>query len=406
MKPSLFFLPLSLVLLSNTFVVSVAEEKQANSLSQLVNREVTRYAEGGEFVGAVTLVARDGKIQDLQAHGVRNLKTSEPVTTDSIFKIHSFTKAITCTAALMLYEQDKFQFDDPVSKWLPEFGTLTVEKEGGGEPVKAEEEMLVKHLFTHTSGLSYKHAGLFSDASSLADVVTALATKPLSFEPGTSWEYGMSIDVLGRLVEIWSEQDFATFLDKEILEPLQMVDTAFYVPQEKEGRRVTIYTSGKDKPTEFSAAPENSKVPRAVPAFCMPGGGLYSTATDYFKFLRMIQNGGEWDGKRYLKPGTRDLMVTNQVPESIGWIRFGKQIRDGFGYGYGFNTVVKKSEWDPAAKVGEAGWGGKASCHYWFEPEAGTIVITLEQIIPYRQSLEPVLKGPVYRALGDSVSAK
>ncbi|MDF1811707.1 MAG: serine hydrolase [Verrucomicrobiales bacterium] len=356
-------------------------ESSKTAFSRAVKKGVEKYAESGEFVGGVTLVGRDGEILDLQAHGVKDLKTREPVTTDSIFKIHSFTKAITCTAALMLYEEGKYQFDDPVFKWIPAF--------------ESDKPILVKHLFTHTSGLSYNYREPFK-AGDLEAVVNALAAKPLSFEPGTSWEYGVSIDVLGRLIEIWSGQNYADFLRERLLDPLGMIDTAFHVPVEKETRRVKIHASEKGDPSDFSLDPENDSVPRERPEFCMPGGGLFSTATDYFRFLRMIENGGEWAGKRYIKPETHRLMITNQVPESVGWVRFGKQVRDGFGYGFGFNTVAKKSEWDPDARPGECGWGGKASCHYWFDPGSGITVITLEQIVPYRRSLEEALKGVIY----------
>jgi len=375
--------------------ISVLAFAEDLSLASEVRSQVAEYAKSGGMIGAVTLVAKGNEIIDLQAHGVRNLDSREPVLPSTIFKIHSFTKAITSCAALMLHEEGKFKFDEPVFKWLPEFATLSIQTEKE-TPVPARNPILVKHLFTHTSGINYKHRDVFK-AGNLEAVIKALAAKPLSFEPGESWEYGMSIDVLGRLIEIWSGRDFADYLDEMILRPLGMVDTAFFVPTDKMDRRITLYSSSKGDGNDFTVDPENKEVPATKPEFCMPGGGLYSTATDYFHFLRMIQNGGEWNGKQYLKPETHRLMVTNQVADSIRWIRFGKEVRDGFGYGYGFNTVVRASEWDPAARVGECGWGGAASCHYWFDPASKITVVTLEQIKPYRSSLEPVLKGVIYR---------
>ncbi len=356
----------------------------SQELRTLVHDAVAAPIAEERLVGAVTLVARDGAILDVQAHGLADRESKRPMTPDTIFRIHSFTKAITSAAALMLYEEGKFQFDDPVSQWLPSF----------------PKTMLVRHLFTHTSGLSYAHRSAL-DAGDSAAVAEAIAKTPFEFEPGTGWVYGTSIDVLGRLVEIWSSQTLDTFFSERIFGPLSMVDTAFHVPGEKRSRLATLYRDDKSPAKRLepsSAAGLNEKpVPSTVPEFCMPGGGLYSTAQDYYRFLQMIQNGGEVDGKRLLKSETVALMQTNQVPSSVGWLRFGQEIRDGFGFGYGFNVVCQPSQWDPNARIGESGWGGAASCHYWMHPDHRLIVLTLEQTMPYRWTLERALKGRLYQ---------
>jgi CubicO group peptidase (beta-lactamase class C family) len=371
-----------------------AMPSRGQDLSTLVRDAVAAPLAEGKLIGAVTLVARDGQIVDLQSHGLADRETKRAMTPDTIFRIHSFTKAVTSAAALMLHEEGKFQFTDPVSRWIPSYANLKV----GGQP--AQREMLVWHLFTHTSGLTYENRSVF-DAGDTAAVAEAIAKTPLAFEPGTSWSYGVSIDVLGRLVEIWSGQPLPQFFQERLFGPLGMTDTAFHVPAEKRNRLATLYRDEEKSPGKFRAAHTaglNEKpVPKQQPQFCMPGGGLYSTATDYYRFLQMIQNDGELDGKRFLKPETVALMRTNQVPANIGWIRFGKELRDGLGFGYGFNVVSEQSQWDPDAKVGEFGWGGAASCHYWMHPDHKLIVITLEQTMPYRWTLERALKAPLYR---------
>jgi CubicO group peptidase (beta-lactamase class C family) len=392
--PFRWFSPLSLLLLLQGIA---SAQTAAPSLTALVRDRVAQPIAEGRLTGAVTLVARDGQIADLQAHGLADRESGRAMMTDTIFRIHSCTKAITSTAALMLYEEGKFQFDDPVSKWIPAFGELHIREKDG--TLLATKPMLVRHLFTHTSGLSYNDRSVF-DAGDNAAVAEAIAKVPLEFEPGQGWTYGVSIDVLGRLVEIWSGKRIDEFFRERIFAPLGMPDTAFYVPAEKRNRFATLYREDKESPNELrpsgATGLQENPVPAELPVFRMPGGGLYSTAQDYYRFLQMIQNGGELEGKRILKPETVALMTQNQVAPEVGWIRFGAEVRDGFGYGFGFNVVCERSEWDPAAKPGEFGWGGAASCHYWMHPNHQLIVITLEQTMPYRWTLERALKAPIY----------
>jgi len=364
------------------------------NLSSLVHDRVRTHLRAGNLVGAVTLVAQNGRIQDLQGHGLADREADRTMQTDAIFRIHSFTKALTSAAALMHHEQGTFAFDDPISQWLPQFARMKV----GDKP--ARHPILVRHLLTHSSGISYENRTAF-DEKDLATMASVLAQTPLAHEPGRGWTYGASIDVLGRLIEVWSGQSYESFLREQLLEPLDMHDTAFHVPDSKRHRLAMLYkakpgaNSNELRPWPYAGNKEKP-FPSTSPSLCMPGGGLYSTARDYHRFLQMIQNGGELEGRRYLEDATIQLMRTNQLPEKAGWVRFGDEVRDGFGYGFGFNVVTRPSQWDPAARPGEFGWGGLCSCHYWMHPDDRFIAITLEQTLPYRWALERALKQPLY----------
>lgn len=370
----------SLILLALIPLAGFANDK----LASMIQDQLGPLLEEGKLVGGVTFVARNGKVLNLQAHGLADKAREQPMTTSHIFRIHSCTKSITSAAALMLHEEGKFQFSDPIEKWIPEF---------------ADSGIQVGQLFTHSSGITYNRREAFK-AGNLEAVAADWAKAERPFKPGEAWGYGASIDVLGRLVEVWSGRDYPDFLHERIFKPLGMVDTDFHVPPEKRSRLATLYArSGKEEPVLKGTAAHNEKgsfIPHERPEFCMPGGGLFSTAIDYGRFLMMIANDGEWGGKRYLKAETVQLMRTDQLAESAGWVNFGQQIRDGFRYGYGFNVVTQASEWAPDARVGEHGWGGKASVHYWMHPKDKLVVITLEQTLPYNWNMENALKGPIY----------
>lgn len=367
--------------------------QESRALAALVRSQAGACLEAGKLVGAVTWVARRGRVEDLQAHGLADRESGRAMQTDAIFRIHSCTKAVTSAAALMLQEEGKFAFDDPIARWIPEFAQVKVGEKPATQPIR------VRHLFTHSSGISYANRAVFEEPD-LASMARALARTPLAHEPGQGWTYGASIDVLGRLIEIWSGESYDQFLRRRLLEPLGMVDTAFHVPASKRSRLATLYRDDPQHPGALLPSQSSGRgekpVPGEQPGLCQPGGGLYSTASDYGRFLLMLQNGGEWEGRRYLRPETVALMRTNQLEPAAGWVRFGEEIRDGFGYGYGCNVVVQPSRFAPAARPAEAGWGGTCSCHYWMHPEDQLAIITLEQTFPFRWTLEDALKKPLY----------
>ncbi|MEK6237987.1 MAG: beta-lactamase family protein, partial [Planctomycetales bacterium] len=214
------------------------------------------------------------------------------------------------------------------------------------------------------------------------------------FEPGTDWAYGTSIDVLGRLVEVVSKQPFDEYMKEHLFTPLDMSDAAFFVPKEKLGRFCANYNPGGkliDDPTTSRYLTK--------PTLPSGGGGLVATISDYMKFLLALRNGGELNGKRNLKPETVALLTQNQLAQDVGWIKFVDTVRDGVGYGYGFSVCVRPSKFDPARKVGDYGWGGAASTHYWSSPKDDLVVVTMEQTMPYSFLLETALKPVISAAV-------
>ena len=223
---------------------------------------------------------------------------------------------------------------------------------------------------------------------------------PVLFEPGTDWRYGISIDVLGRVIEVASGMPLDQFLQERFFTPLDMRDTGFFVDPKQVERFASLYTSDGKGHLEVKAPDGEDSDYLNRPAFLSAGGGLVSTARDYVRFLMMIANEGEFQGKQYLKPETVALMTSNQLSKDVGWIKFGAEVRTGVGFGFGFCVRDEMSDWDPQGHVGEYGWGGAASTHYWVSPaDDDLIVVTLEQVMPYSFMTEFKLKGLIYDAI-------
>ena len=372
-----------------------------------VDDAIAELMDESKIPGAVVIVAKNKQIVHFKAYGQRDLENRLPMQKDTIFRIYSMTKAITTAAAMMLVEDGKLDLDAPVAKYLPEVKDWPV-AEADADAISARP-MTVRDLIRHTSGLTYGGAGvdahdqayrelnLMDRDRSLAEFSKLLAELPLAFQPGTDWHYGISIDVLGRVVEVASGQSLDEFFTQRIFQPLAMSDTAFYVPEKKVDRFAANYTLADGELTLRDKVAESRYLKK--PAFLSGGGGLVSTASDYMTFLLMLGNQGEWSGKRLLKAETVAEMVKNHVPESVGWIKFGKQVRTGVGFGLGFSVREKMSDWDPQGRVGEYGWGGAASTHYWSSPKDDLIIVTLEQVMPYSFATEFRVKGLIYDAL-------
>jgi len=358
-----------------------------------------------KIAGGIVIVSHQGKIGFFHAYGQMDLQAKKPMEKDTIVRLFSMTKAITTAAALTLYDAGKFKLDDPVSKYIPGFAKLKVATPDGlRDPSR---EMTVRDLMLHTSGLTYgdgpdalKEAYKRlkpMESTDLKEMAEKLSQAPLAHDPGADWTYSVSIDVLGRVIEIISEQSLDQFLQKTMFEPLKMTDTAFSVPSDKLSRFAANY-GRTPKGLKLVDDPATSKFSKKVTLFS-GGGGLVGTARDYMRFLTMIQNGGELDGQRILRPETVKLMTSNQLPEKAFPIHFGTQKRLGTGFGLGFSVRTENTTWDPSGHVGEYGWGGAASTHYWASPADKLIVITLEQIMPYQWDTEFGVKKLIYDAV-------
>ena len=369
-----------------------------------------RHIGEGKLAGVVTLVARGGQVVHHEAVGGLARDGGEPMCKDAIFRLYSMTKPITCVALMTLYEQGHFQLYDPVSKFIPEFGQLQVAIEQAADVtlVGLDEPVTIRHLLTHTAGLSYSfweygaveeryRAARVSSEQTLADFVADLLKLPLAFQPGTAWRYSFSHDVVARLVEIISGEAFDDYLRKHILEPLVMVDTGFYVPPDKHHRFASMYGSGEVLGPDMTgtrlfddldagvnkciAGPADSI--ESSPHKVLRGGhGLVSTASDYYRFCSMLLNGGELDGRRILGRKTVDLMTTNHISPEMLPLEEGGLYKPGFGYGLGFGVVLDAAQSGIVGSNGEFNWSGAASTSFWIDPAEQLVGIQLAQFQP------------------------
>jgi len=267
--------------------------------------------------------------------------------------------------------------------------------------------MIVKDLLRHTAGLTYGFFGntpvdqmyrkvkVMDRNSSLAVMCTKLGKIPLAYQPGKAWRYSLSVDVLGRVIEVVSKKTLDGFFAERIFKPLDMKDTGFFVPDSKIDRFATNYNSNRKGKLTLKDAAKTSRY-RKSPAHLSGGGGLVSTARDYMRFVVMIAGGGELHGKRLLKTDTAKLMTTNQLPKEVPWIGLN---RVGVGFGLGLSVRLKTDKRAKASRVGECGWGGAASTHFWISPADGLAVVTLEQTMPYSPLVELTVKGIIYDAI-------
>jgi len=371
-------------------------------VTELMNQQVA----DAKIAGGVVAVARRGKVVYFESFGKRDVASGKPMEKDTIVRLYSMTKAITTAAAMMLVEEGKVDLDDPASKYVPVLVDVKVWTEDG--LVAPKRAITVADLMRHTAGLGrlgndpVGKALLKADLSGAKDLdefVDCLASVPLAYHPGAKWIYSNSIDVLGLIIQKVSGKPFGEFLSERLFVPLGMTDTGFYVPASKLARFAVNYNRGKKGLTLINTHAANEKY-HSMPAVQSGGGGLVGTAGDYTRFLLMIANGGKWAGKRYLKPESVKLMTTDQLPRKAFPIAFGSQIRHGTGFSFGSSVRTADTERDKVSRVGEYGWGGAASTHYWVSPkDDGLIVVTLEQIMPSNFETERLLKPVIYDAI-------
>ncbi|MDO9318607.1 MAG: serine hydrolase domain-containing protein [Gammaproteobacteria bacterium] len=364
----------------------------------------------GQLAGIVTMIAREGKLVHTDTYGYQDLENKVPLNEDTIFRIFSMTKPTIGVAMMTLYEQGKFNLDDPVEKFIPEFANLQVAREDGpnGVPVTEPQQhkMTMRELMSHTGGLTYgafsrsqvdtlyTQANVLDRNSTLKDMIAKLAQIPLRQQPGSAWHYSVSVDVQGYLVEVLSGKKLDAYLQEQIFAPLGMVDTRFYVGSEKASRFSREYTSS---PTGLSS-PENGEFIDPVPLLS-GGGGLTSTAGDYLRFAQMVANGGELDGVRILKPESVDLMRTSQLPAGMTEIPG----YPGNAFGLDFAVVV-----DPARNGGMSEgsywWWGIAGSWFWIDPVEDLVFVGMIQNrdLRYARQLQLMSKELVYATITES----
>ena len=341
--------------------------------------------DGHRIPGAVLLIAREGKIASLLTLGFQERNTSTPMKADSIFRIASMTKPITSVAIMMLAEQGKVDIGAPVAQYLPEFKDMTV----GVEKTPTKRTMTVQDLLRHTSGLTY---GFFGDSpvdelyrknnplgkKSLAEMVSTIAHLPLLHQPGEVWEYSMSVDVLGRIVEVVSGKELDAFIAENITGPLRMKDTGFYLSASQAARMARPDSLTFMQPID----------PTVKPAILSGGGGLLSTAGDYAGFCQMLLNGGELDGVRLLSPKTIALMTSDQLPASterhspvaLALGAFGPTPEMGVSFGLGFAVRTDPGRNPVPGSVGDFDWAGIAGTYFWVDPKEKLVAVLMVQI--------------------------
>jgi CubicO group peptidase (beta-lactamase class C family) len=389
-----------------------------------IDRHLQRYVDDGRLPGYLVLVARGGKIGHLTLSGRRDREAALPVEPDTLFRIYSMTKPITSVAAMMLHEEGAFELSTPVSRFIPSFADVRVYLRGNAQKpltAPAVEPVRIWHLLTHTSGLTYgfHHAHAVDEAyraagyewawpagTDLAAAGDTWAGMPLLFQPGSEWNYGVSTDVLGRVVEVASGQSLEEFFVERIFRPLGMSDTRFSVPEADRSRLAALYAMapGRTEPIRYDLMGDAALKP---PSLLSGGGGLVSTAADYHRFTRLLLGRGELDGVRLLAPRTVAYMTRNHLPggqdlESFGRPLYAETTFNGVGFGLGFSVVL-----DPVANkipgnVGEFAWGGAASTAFWVDPVDRVSCIFMTQLLP--SSTYPIrseLRQLVYQALLD-----
>ena len=395
---------------------------------------VQGYVDNEAIAGAVTLIARKGGQAHVRAYGMADRDAGTQMTPEAIFRIASMTKPVTSVAVMMLSEEGRFKLNDPVGLYLPELASLDVLTAGdNGDAVgrvPARQPMTIRHLLTHTSGIGYRFLGdlgasptqqvlseLYRDAGiadglaehdgTIEGLVTALGQLPLMHEPGTAFTYGLSDDVLGRLVEVLSGTTFDEFLRTRLFEPLGMVDTFFYIPGAKADRLAALYApSAAGGLDEVEGTIEGNHLIYSATystgehrSYFAGGAGLSSTVQDYARFLQMLLNDGELDGVRILSPVTVDLMTRDH----IGDVPAGSVVQPGSA-GFGLGFAIRG---DPGAdgEIGSEGayyWSGFFNTTFWVDPKEQLLGILLTQVFPSTSDIQERFRIMAYQSIVDS----
>lgn len=389
-----------------------------------IDEHFRAYVDDGRLPGYSIAVARGGHLAHVSTYGYRDVETQSSTTLDTVYRLYSMTKPVTSVALLMLVEEGKLRLTDLVSDYIPSFAQTRVWRTGTvlkpiTDPVT--EPMRIWHLLTHTAGLTYgflyadvvddiyRRAGFemgVGQNQSLAEVCDRYAALPLLFQPGTSWNYSVATDVLGRVIEIVSGMSLDEFLAKKILEPLGMHDTAFCTSADKHDRLATLY--GVNESTgglkRLEAVGNGAK---SMPVYLSGGGGLVSTAFDYYLFLQVLANRGALGDVRLLSPTSIALMTMNHLPNNQDVSTFGRALGeeiyfDGVGFGLGVSVVIDQAKTRALCPNGTYGWGGMASTVFWVDPVEEVTAMFFTQLMPSTTyPVRPYLRQLVYQAITD-----
>ncbi len=389
-----------------------------------IDEHFGRYVDDGRLAGWQLVVTRRGEVAHASTYGLRDREAGAPVADDTLWRIYSMTKPITSVAAMMLWEEGRFELTDEIGRWLPEFADMRVYSKGSAlKPytVPAIEPIRVWHLLTHTAGLTYGWMqtsvvdGLYRAAGydlypppevDLAEASRVFGTLPLLFQPGTAWGYSVATDVLGRLIEVVSGQSLDTFLTDRVLRPLGMDDTCWYVDGTDTARLAALYAAD---PATGRAVRHDAIGDLAYekPTLLSGGGGLISSAADYHRFTQALVRGGELDGVRLLAPRTVRFMTRNHLPggQDLGTLStggFAETSLDGIGFGLGFAVVDDPIPSRLPSSAGEYYWGGVASTAFWIDPVEEITALFFTQLVPSSAwPIRPQLRQLVYSALLD-----
>ncbi|MBG02179.1 MAG: serine hydrolase [Acidimicrobiaceae bacterium] len=385
-----------------------------------------RYVDGGKFPCAQVQLSHQGNVAFRYTTGWSDIESKNPLREDAIFRIYSMTKPITSIGLMQLYEKAEFILEDPVAKYLPAFADPQVLVGGSYlNPVTrpAQTELTIRDMLLHTSGLTYgfhysnnldkmyresKFASIWGkkgdEIETLEETTNKLGEMPLLFDPGTSWNYSMSTDVCGRLIEVISGRALDEYLEEHVLGPLGMDDTGFYVKDANNGRFTSNYAITPKSPlTRIDAAEDSPYLEPQV--FLSGGGGMVSTTDDYQRFVDMLINGGELEGERVIGRHTLDFMTLNHLPggvtlNELGQSTFTETAMEGMGFGLGFSVLVNPAANAALGSVGEFAWGGAASTRFWVDSLEKITCVFMTQFMP--SSHYPIrreLKAAVYQAL-------
>jgi len=409
---------------AQVFDMTVVKPESVGFSSERLNRLhafMQQAVDNRQVAGVVTILARHGKVVDYRAYGYQDLAAKTPMEKDTIFRDYSMTKPITGVAMMILYEEGKWLPQDPIAKYIPEFAHLKVYAGTGpdGKPILVDPDHAptMAELMSHTAGFTYgffgntpvdqmvRNAHLF-DSKNLHEFIDKLSQLPLAYQPGTEWRYSVSMDVEGYIVEKLSGESLPDFVRDHITQPLGMRDSGFYVPAGKLSRFATLYHTGENGQIVTGSSGLVDRDYSNQSTMPSGGGGMVSTAEDYYRFASMMLNGGEFNGKRILAPASVHLMTTNHVPDAVLTRKYGignAAMRPGFGYGYNCAVEFNPAEANLPDGKGTFQWDGAAGTWFWVDPTNDIVFVGMIQRMlgPASPPLEYESRALVYQALVD-----